>query len=193
MADLSGQASGRGFNSPLRFEGSVDDCEVVGKIPPELNGAFYRVGAEWYYPPKFADDAILNADGYVSMFRIKGGKVDYKGRWVKTHRFQKEREARRQLYGYYRNPYTDDPSVRDPKHQPSDGIQHRNSRSRRQALHAEGRRPAAPARSQHPGNDRPLGLPRRLEERDLYCPSEARSADGRDGCFGLRGNRTRER
>jgi carotenoid cleavage dioxygenase-like enzyme len=116
MADLSGQASGRGFNSPLRFEGSVDDCEVVGKIPPELNGAFYRVGAEWYYPPKFADDAILNADGYVSMFRIKGGKVDYKGRWVKTHRFQKEREARRQLYGYYRNPYTDDPSVRDPKH-----------------------------------------------------------------------------
>src|SRR5262244_3388212 len=68
MADLSGQASGRGFNSPLRFEASVDDCEVVGKIPEDLNGAFYRVGAEWYYPPRFPDDAILNADGYVSMF-----------------------------------------------------------------------------------------------------------------------------
>jgi carotenoid cleavage dioxygenase-like enzyme len=81
-----------------------------------LNGAFYRVGAEWYYPPKFADDAILNADGYVSMFRFKNGKVDYKGRWVQTHRFKEEHKARRQLYGYYRNPYTDDESIRDPKH-----------------------------------------------------------------------------
>ncbi|MEP7312980.1 MAG: carotenoid oxygenase family protein [Pseudomonadota bacterium] len=106
----------RGFSSPLRYEASIDDCEVVGKIPGDLNGAFYRVGGEWYYPPLFADDAPLNTDGYVSMFRFKGGKVDFKGRWVQTHRFKKEREARRQLYGYYRNPYTDDPSVQDPKH-----------------------------------------------------------------------------
>ena len=26
------------------------------------------------------------------------------------------REAGRQLYGYYRNPFTDDPAVRDPAH-----------------------------------------------------------------------------
>ena len=103
------------FNTPMRFEASVDDCEVVGKIPTDLDGAFYRVGAEWYYPPKFTDDAILNADGYVSMFRFKNGKVDFKGRWVETHRFKEERKARRQLYGYYRNPYTDDESVRDPQ------------------------------------------------------------------------------
>jgi carotenoid cleavage dioxygenase-like enzyme len=115
MADYSNEASRRGFGAPLRFEGSIDDCEVVGRIPTDLNGAFYRVGAEWYYPPKFADDAILNADGYVSMFRIRNGKVDFKGRWVQTHRFKEERKARRQLYGYYRNPYTDDESVRDPK------------------------------------------------------------------------------
>ncbi|HEY4211293.1 MAG TPA: carotenoid oxygenase family protein [Steroidobacteraceae bacterium] len=116
MADFSEQLAGRGFNSPLRFEAAIDDCEVVGKIPSDLNGAFYRTGGEWYYPPKFPDDAPLNADGYVSSFRIKNGKVDFKGRWVKTHRFQKQHEARRQLYGYYRNPYTDDPSVRDPQH-----------------------------------------------------------------------------
>jgi carotenoid cleavage dioxygenase-like enzyme len=115
MADYSNEAARRGFGGPLRFEGSLEDCEVVGKIPSDLNGAFYRVGAEWYYPPKFKDDAILNADGYVSMFRIRNGKVDFKGRWVQTHRFKEERKARRQLYGYYRNPYTDDESVRDPK------------------------------------------------------------------------------
>jgi carotenoid cleavage dioxygenase len=112
--DFSQAVSGRGFSTPLRFSASIDDCEVVGTIPGDMDGAFYRVGAEWYYPPMFPDDAILNADGYVSMFRFKNGKVDYRGRWVETERFKKQREARRQLYGYYRNPYTDDPSVKDP-------------------------------------------------------------------------------
>ena len=116
MSDLYKQGNGRGFNSPLRFEANIEDCEVVGKIPAEIDGAFYRVGAEWYQPPMFRDDGIVNADGYVSMFRIKSGKVAYRGRWVQTRRFRKEREAGRVLYGYYRNPYTDDPSVRDPKH-----------------------------------------------------------------------------
>jgi len=114
--DLSGALSGRGFNSPLRFNASIDDCEVVGKIPSDMDGAFYRVGGEWYYPPRFPDDAPLNADGYISMFRIKNGKVDFCGRYVETERFKAQRKARRQLYGYYRNPFTDDPSVQDPEH-----------------------------------------------------------------------------
>lgn len=88
---------------------------MVGTIPKDIDGAFYRVGPEWYQPPMFPDDGIVNADGYVSMFRIRDGKVSYRGRWVRTWRFQKEREAGRVLFGYYRNPYTDDPSVRDPK------------------------------------------------------------------------------
>jgi len=100
--------------APTRFEAEIPDCEVVGQIPADLDGAFYRVGAEWYYPPKFADDAILNADGYISMFRIRGGRVAYRGRWVRTERFRRNQEAGRQLYGYYRNPFTDDASVRDP-------------------------------------------------------------------------------
>ncbi len=117
MAEPSREADiALGFGAQLRFEASVDDCEVIGKIPSDLNGAFYRVGGEWYYPPMFPDDAPLNADGYVSMFRFKNGKVDFKGRWVETQRFKEERKARRQLYGYYRNPWTDDPSVRDLKH-----------------------------------------------------------------------------
>jgi carotenoid cleavage dioxygenase len=112
--DFSQALSGRGFNTPLRFDASVDDCEVVGKIPSDMDGAFYRVGGEWYYPPLFPDDAPLNADGYASMFRFKNGKVDYRGRFVETERFKAQRDARRQLYGYYRNPYTDDALVKDP-------------------------------------------------------------------------------
>ena len=114
MADYSNAAAGRGFNAPMRFEGEILDCEVVGTIPADMNGAFYRVGAEWFYPPRFADDAILNADGYVSMFRFRQGRVAYRGRWIRTERFRRNLEAGQQLYGYYRNPYTDDESIRDP-------------------------------------------------------------------------------
>jgi carotenoid cleavage dioxygenase len=114
MSDFSQMQTRKGFFAPERFEGDVYDCEVVGQVPKDMNGAFFRVGADWFYPPKFADDAILNADGHISMFRFKNGVVDYKGRWVKTRRFLAQRAANRQLYGYYRNPFTDDPSVRDP-------------------------------------------------------------------------------
>jgi carotenoid cleavage dioxygenase-like enzyme len=104
-----------GFFAPMRFEADIVDCEVIGKIPADLNGAFVRVGGEWLYPPKFADDAMLNTDGYVSSFRFRNGAVSFKGRWVKTHRYQQQVAAGRQLYGYYRNPYTDDDSVKDLK------------------------------------------------------------------------------
>jgi carotenoid cleavage dioxygenase len=50
-------------------------------------------------------------DGYLGMFRFKHGIVNYKGRWVKTPRFNADRKAHKQLFGVYRNPFTDDPSV----------------------------------------------------------------------------------
>src|SRR5262245_16686849 len=33
-----------------RLEADVHDCEVTGKIPSDLNGAFYRVGPDAQYP-----------------------------------------------------------------------------------------------------------------------------------------------
>lgn len=116
MVDFSGQPTMKGFFSPQRYDADIGDCEVVGKIPHDLQGAFVRLGGEWYYPPSFADDAALNTDGYVSMFRFRRGRVDYKGRFVRTERFRRNLAAGRQLYGYYRNPYTDDPTVRDVAH-----------------------------------------------------------------------------
>ena len=100
----------------MRFEVDLHDCEMTGTLPRDLDGAFYRMHLDWLYPPSFEDDTILAADGYISMFRLKGGKASYKGRYVQTERYSKQREAGRQLYGYYRNPYTDDPSIRDIAH-----------------------------------------------------------------------------
>ncbi|CAN5560589.1 carotenoid oxygenase family protein [soil metagenome] len=106
----------KGYFAPARFEAEVFDCEVKGEIPKELSGAFYRMHGDWFYPPFRQDEASLSADGYISMFRFQDGIVDYRGRYVRTDRWRRQHAARRQLYGYYRNPYTDDESVRDLEH-----------------------------------------------------------------------------
>ncbi len=100
------------FFTPLRFEGEIFDCEVQGDIPRDIHGTFYRLGGDWLYPPKSPDDAPFSADGYISMFRFSNGRVDYKGRFVRTPRYLANRGAGRQLFGIYRNRAADDPSVR---------------------------------------------------------------------------------
>ncbi len=116
MVDVPGRPATTGVFAPQRCEADVLDCEVVGTLPSDLAGAFVRLGGEWYYPPLFPDDAPLNADGYVSMFRFRAGRVAYRGRFVRTERFEANLAAGRQLYGYYRNAHTDDPAVRDLAH-----------------------------------------------------------------------------
>ena len=106
------QPLGGGFFSTLRFEGEINDCEVDGEIPSDLHGTFYRLGGDWHHAPKFPNDPPFSADGYISMFRFANGRVDYKGRFVRTPRFLANQAAGRQLFGIYRNRLEDDPSVR---------------------------------------------------------------------------------
>jgi carotenoid cleavage dioxygenase len=88
------------------------ECELVGDLPPELEGALYRLGGAWYYPPKFEDDVLLHADGIISMFRIARGRVTYAARYVETERLVANRARQRMRFGHYRNRFTDDPDVR---------------------------------------------------------------------------------
>ena len=81
------------FLAPQAFEADVIDCQVIGTVPQGLNGAFVRVGGDWAYPPKNPDDSVFNQDGYVSRFRFRDGKVDYKGRWIQTERYRRNRAA----------------------------------------------------------------------------------------------------
>jgi len=101
----------QGAMEPARFNSELYDCEVVGAIPAGLTGTFVRVGAEWFYPPLHPDDSPFAADGIVSTFRLAGGSCDFTARYVETPRYLANRQARRQLFGYYRNPFTDDPAV----------------------------------------------------------------------------------
>lgn len=100
-----------GSNTPRRVEQSVRDLEIEGEIPAEINGAFFRAVPDNTHAPLFADDIALNADGMVARFNFTDGSVDFDIKWVETERYLAEKAARRRLFGQYRNPFTDDPSV----------------------------------------------------------------------------------
>ena len=93
--------------SPYRFEAEIYDCEVLGEVPRELNGSFFRCGGDTLYPT-LENDNLNNGDGVMAAFHFEDGYVDFIQRYVKTERFLLERKNRRRLYGHYRDPYADD-------------------------------------------------------------------------------------
>lgn len=97
---------------PLRLEGDLIDLEVEGTVPPELNGIFYRVQPDAQFEPIFENDQFFNGDGLISQFTFRDGRVDLKQRYALTDKLKAERKAGRALFGAYRNPLTDDDSVK---------------------------------------------------------------------------------
>lgn len=103
-----------GFTGTMRvsrLQGDVRDVEVEGTIPQELDGAFHRVHPDNQFAPKYDNDQFFNGDGMVSMFRVHGGKVDFRQRFAQTDKWKLENAAGKSLFGEYRNHLTDDPSV----------------------------------------------------------------------------------
>ena len=100
-----------GAPAPFRAETDILDCEVDGRLPDDLNGCFYRVGPDFQYPPKFANNIPFDGEGHVAMFRFANGHVDLRTRYVRTQRYKAQRDARRAVFGMYRNPTTDDPGL----------------------------------------------------------------------------------
>ncbi len=96
---------------PLRFEGDIHDLEIEGEVPPQLFGTFHRVHPDAQFPPLFESDQFFNGDGLISLFRFRGGKIDFRQRYAQTDKWKLERRAERALFGAYRNPLTDDPCV----------------------------------------------------------------------------------
>src|SRR6185312_10132127 len=97
-----------------RSENNLFDCEVEGKLPPDLSGIFFRIGPDPQYPKpaKYMHDIAFDGEGHISAFHIQNGHVDFRSRYVQTQRWKAQHAARRSLFGMYRNPTTDDPSVK---------------------------------------------------------------------------------
>jgi carotenoid cleavage dioxygenase-like enzyme len=100
-----------GSVNPCRLEGEVADLVVLGTVPPQLDGVFYRVMCDPFVPPH-PGNVPIDGDGNISAFRFKDGRVDFKMRYVETERYILERRANKALFGLYRNPFSHHPCVR---------------------------------------------------------------------------------
>lgn len=98
-------------NDTFRLEGEIGDLVVLGQIPQEIDGTFYRIMVDPYEPP-VEGNVPLDGDGNIHALRFKDGKVDFKTKYVETQRYLLERKAGRQLFGLYRNPWSHHPCVR---------------------------------------------------------------------------------
>ncbi len=101
-----------GTNTPRQRELSLSGLEVEGTIPAAIDGAFFRAVPDNAQVPMFEDDIALNHDGMIGRFHFHDGGVDYDMKYVETERYLAEKKAGRALFGRYRNPFTDDPSVK---------------------------------------------------------------------------------
>lgn len=100
-----------GHNAPVRMEVNLPYLVTSGELPDEIRGTWYRMTAEPMFPPKDGNDIMVAGDGMISSLRIEDGGVHFRTRYVQTERLQREMAAGRGLYGFYRNPFRDDPSV----------------------------------------------------------------------------------
>jgi carotenoid cleavage dioxygenase-like enzyme len=102
-----------GGNAPVRIEAEAICLDVAGRVPESLVGSYFRLTADPQFPSRLRP-LLVESDGHVSVFHFHAdGEVDFISRYVRTERFKLEREARRPLFGTYRNRFTDDPSVAD--------------------------------------------------------------------------------
>lgn len=97
--------------APGRVEGEMADLVVLGQIPKEIDGNFYRIMIDPFYP-LLPGNPPIEGDGSISAFRVHDGKVDLKIRYVDTERLRLERAAGKRLFGLYRNPFSHHPCVR---------------------------------------------------------------------------------
>ncbi len=87
-----------GAFAPVHDEVDVDDLEVLGAIPPELNGSFLRNGPNPMFEPS-GRYHVFDGDGMIHELAISGGRASYRNRWIRSRGLDAEQRAGRSLYG----------------------------------------------------------------------------------------------
>lgn len=74
------------------------DCEMEGVLPPDLEGTLYHNGPGRVVRGETVYRHFLDGDGFVNAWRLEGGKVRYRGDFVRTPEYQAEEKAQCVLY-----------------------------------------------------------------------------------------------
>lgn len=102
----------RGNFAPWREEGVHDGLEVIGEIPRDLNGTFFRAGPNPAFEPE-GRYHWFDGDGMVHAIKIENGRASYRNRWVESDGLKEERKAGRPLYrGIISMSGTEAPSIK---------------------------------------------------------------------------------
>ncbi len=100
-----------GHHAPNRFEAYAPDLVVEGELPRDLAGVFFRNGPEPLYPTRGEEYHWFDGDGMVYAFHFEDGRVSMRNRWVRTEKFELERQAGKRLFGLFGSPVGADPAV----------------------------------------------------------------------------------
>jgi len=87
----------QGNFAPWRMEGEAPDVEVIGALPHELRGTYYRNGPNAAFEP-MGRYHWFDGDGMVHAIHIEDGRAHYRNRWVASDGLKEERAAGRALY-----------------------------------------------------------------------------------------------
>src|SRR6266404_5189776 len=82
----------QGNFAPWRLEGTAEDLDVVGEIPRELNGTFYRNGPNPAFEP-VGRYHWFDGDGMIHAISLRDGRASYRNRWVGSRGLAEERAA----------------------------------------------------------------------------------------------------
>ncbi|MBA2651604.1 MAG: carotenoid oxygenase family protein [Tatlockia sp.] len=101
----------KGILQPWPAECDIHDIIVLGEIPKELNGTFYRNGPnpQYVYSEKYH---MFEGDGMIHALSLANGQASYQNRWIRTEKFLAERHARKALFGGMRDLMACDDSVK---------------------------------------------------------------------------------
>ncbi|EDX77091.1 Retinal pigment epithelial membrane protein [Coleofasciculus chthonoplastes PCC 7420] len=84
--------------APVQNEITADELTVIGELPQDLSGMFVRNGPNPQFPSS-ANYHWFGGDGMLHGVQISNGKASYRDRYVRTPRFEKERETGQALEG----------------------------------------------------------------------------------------------
>ena len=87
----------QGNFAPWRMEGDADDLEVVGTIPHELNGTYYRNGPNPAFEPP-GRYHWFDGDGMIHAITLREGRAHYRNRYVASNGLAEERAAGRATF-----------------------------------------------------------------------------------------------
>ena len=94
--------------APTHDEVTIDEFEVVGEIPHDLNGVYVRNGPNPQFDPR-GRYHWFDGDGMLHSVAFADGRVTYRNRWIRTEGFERERRAGRALWSGILEPPADNP------------------------------------------------------------------------------------